>query len=315
MLTARVPLRLTIGGGGSDTEPYVSQHGGFAITAAISKHVYVSLNQTFQSDYFCRYSETERADNISSIAHPIIREALRYYEVPPGIEIVSMADIPSGTGLGSSGAFTVALCMALSAYIGQPAEQTQAALDASHIELEILERPGGKQDHWATAMGGVRAIKFAKTGQVYSAAVDAPDKAIADLDDALRLYYTGTRRDADDVLSTQTTEGLDEIKHLGYQVHHRIVAGDIASLGQMMNLHWALKRQRSKEISNPAIDTAYKVALDNGAIGGKLVGAGGGGFLAFIATDGAMLTDAMTKIGMPEVPFSFDHIGATIIAA
>jgi len=316
VIVAKVPMRISLGGGGSDCPPYVHEHGGFVITAAISKHVYVSINPTFTKTYKLRYSEHEECDTTSGIKHPLIRTALEYFNISPGVEIVSVADLPSGTGLGSSGAFTVALCMALAEYSGRGYTQTLAAEDAARIELDLLGRPGGEQDHWACAMGGVRSTKFAKSGQVYSACVDAPDKAIDALENALRLYYTGIRRDADSVLSTQTTDGLDVIKYLGYRTHHMIVNGDILGIGVLMNDHWEMKRKRSPEISNSAIDAAYHTAIDNGAIGAKLVGAGGGGFiLAVTLIDGATLTDAMAKIGMPEVPFSFDHIGATLIAA
>ena len=313
MIITRTPLRITLGGGGTDDPQYAREFGGFAITAAISRHIYVSVNRTFSDDYFVRYSETERVANPSDIAHPIVREALRYYNVRPGVEIVSMSDIPSGTGLGSSGVFTVGLCAALAAYVGSPISQSQAAIDATRIELEILGRSGGKQDHYACALGGLRWIKFARSGVVESAAIDAPDEYIAELQNGLRLYYTGCQRDANDVLSTQTTEGLDEIKHLGYKVHHMLVSGDIGGVGAIMNQHWQLKRQRSAEMSNQRIDTAYTTALNNGAIGGKLVGAGGGGFLLFL-TESDRLTPAMAKIGMPKVPFTFDRDGVTLIS-
>lgn len=316
MILVRVPLRISLGGGGSDSPEYLATapNGGFAITAAIDQYVYLSVNRTFNEGYLLRYSETENADTVDAIKHPIIREALRFYDVPPNVEIVSLADIPSGTGLGSSGAFTVGLCMALGTFMGIKIDQRTAAVHASQIELEILGRPGGRQDHWATSFGDVRALKFGKTGIVYGAPVDAPISALDKLDNALHLYYTGTRRDADEILSTQTTDGLDAIQHLGYQIHHRIVAGDIDGLGNLMNHHWYLKRQRSERMSNTSIDLAYAVSLDNGAIGGKLVGAGGGGFLLCCAENADKLTPAMAAIGMPEVPFKFDHIGATLIS-
>jgi D-glycero-alpha-D-manno-heptose-7-phosphate kinase len=314
VIVVRIPTRITLGGGGSDDPRYAKKHGGFAITAAIDKYIYVGVNKTFTKGYLCRYSDTEHADNLANIAHPIIRESLRFYDVPTGVEIVSVADIPSGTGLGSSGAFTVGLCMALSAYMGMNLSQAQAATHAAHIELDVLDRPGGQQDHWATALGGVRALKFAKTGYVFGSMVDAPVPALNALEDSLHLYYTGTRRDAHEILSTQTTDGLDDIKHLGLQVHQRIVAGDITGLGKLMNKHWFLKRQRSSQMTNTEIDLAYAVALDNGAIGGKLVGAGGGGFILCVTEDADKLTPAMAAIGMPEVPFKFDHVGATLIS-
>lgn len=315
MLMARVPLRISIAGGGTDSPAYARESGGFAITAAISQYVYVAINRTFDNGYKLRYSETEHADNIADIKHPIIREALRFYDVPPQVEIVSLADIPSGTGLGSSGAFGVGLCMALGTFVGMRIDQRMAAVHASQIELEILGRPGGRMDHWAVSFGDVRALKFGRTGAVYGTPLDAPIAALDALENSLHLYYTGIRRDAEEVLATQTTEGLDEIKHLGYRAHHKIVAGDIVGIGKMMNDHWILKRKRSDQISNTVIDSAYAVALGHGAIGGKLVGAGGGGFLLMVAPPEATeLTPALAFLGMPEIPFTFDHVGATLIS-
>ena len=157
-------------------------------------------------------------------------------------------------------------------------------------------------------------MKFSKMGQVYVSDIDCHVSARETLENSLHLYYTGTQRDAGDVLISQTTEGLDEIKHLGSIVYHRIVAGDIGGLGKIMNEHWYLKRKRSQHMSSTMIDLAYAVALDNGAIGGKVVGAGGGGCMLFVAEDASRLTSAMTKIGMPKVPFKFDHVGATVIS-
>jgi len=316
LILARVPLRISLGGGGSDCEPYVSEHGGFAITAAIDRYIYLSLNKTFNEGYKLRYSETEEVDSISSIKHPIFRAALEYFNIPPCVEIVSIADLPSGTGLGSSGAFTVALCMALAQFWGGAYSQRMAAEDAARIELEILGRPGGRQDHHACAGGEVRWMSFTKQGYVHTAVVDAPTSALRKLESSLHLYYTGTQRDANEILSTQSTKGLDDIKHLGYEVHHAIINADTAGLGKIFNDHWFLKRKRSADMTNTAIDLAYAIALDNGAIGGKLVGAGGGGFMCFLAhdADAERLTDALFNIGMPEVQFKFDHVGATLIS-
>ena len=316
MILTRTPLRISIAGGGSDSPDYLATaaHGGFAITAAISQYIYIAVSRTFAEGYKLRYRETEEVGGISANKHPINREALKFYDVPPNVEIVSLADIPSGTGLGSSGAFSVGLCMALGTFMGQKIDQRTAAVHASRLELEVLGRPGGRQDHWACAFGDVRALKFCKTGIVYGTPVDAPLPSLEKLEDSLHLYYTGTQRDAGEILSTQSTVGLDAIQHLGYEAHHRIVAGDIAGLGNLMNHHWFLKRQRSDSMSNTAIDLAYATAIDNGAIGGKLVGAGGGGFLLTISEDATRLTPAMADLGMPEVPFKFDHVGATLIS-
>ena len=311
MIITRSPLRISLGGGGTDLPSYYRHHGGFLVSAAIDKYVYTALNTTFTPKLLLKYSKMELVYKVDDVEHPIIREALRFYDVPPNVEIVSISDIPSGTGLGSSGAFTVGLCTALSAYMECPIDQTQAFAHAAHIELDILGRPGGKQDHVATAFGGLRAIDFHKNDYVTDQTIPVPQE----LEQRLHLYYTGYRRDADIVLSTQTTDGLDEIKRAGYKAHSMLLDGGIDGLGALMNDHWELKKLRSSQISNPQIDYAYEVALDNGAIGGKLVGAGSGGFLMFVSDDAEQLAHAMNTLGMPEVPFKFDHVGTTLLAS
>lgn len=309
MLVTRTPLRITLGGGGTDDPKFVAEHGGFCLTAAINKHIYIGLIDTFAGGYLLKYAETEHVRSIDEIRHPFLREALRYFEIPPHVEIVSMADIPAGTGLGSSGGFGVGLCLSLATYCGQSLNREEAAELAAHIELDLLGRPGGKQDHWACALGGVAALSFQQDGSVGWSAMN-PGR----VEKHLALYFTGFARDADKVLSAQTRHGLDEIKAAGIKAAELLMSGDIESLGLLMNEHWTAKKTRSPDISNERIDHLYEIALANGAYGGKLVGAGGGGFLLFVVRDRKRLNIAMTREGLRETPISFEPTGATVVA-
>jgi D-glycero-alpha-D-manno-heptose-7-phosphate kinase len=316
---------LTLGGGGTDDPTFAAEHGGYAITAAIDKYVFIGVSDTFTPGYFLKYSETEHVQTIDEIQHPILREALRYFDIPPHVEIVSLADIPGGTGLGSSAAFTVGLCKALSLYRNGygPARRVPPML-ASFIELDLLERPGGCQDHWATALGGVSQLRFDSGRFVDGRPLKLKSRNLALLESSLLLFFTGYSRDADTVLTGQTHEGLSEIKRLGIESAELIRKGKIAEYGSLMDDHWWLKRLRHPAMSNATIDHWYDVALDNGAVGGKLVGAGGGGFLLFVVDDKRVaeersakdqLRTAMACEGLQEVPFKFDRVGTTVIAS
>lgn len=300
-------------GGGSDYPPFVAEHGGFTVTAAINKYVYVAINSIPNADYNLRYSETEHVTDVDSIKHALMREAIRYYDVPLGTEIVSTADLPSGCGLGSSGAFAVSLCHALSRYVGREPDAHELAVDAAHVELAMAQRGGGTQDHFSTALGDVQILEFLPSGRVLNSPLDMTDLNWCALQDRLHLYFTGHSRDADAILRTQTSEGLAEIKASGEEAAHLLECGDLDGFGELLNVHWLAKQQRSPHISNPDIDRAYEVALANGATGGKLVGAGGGGYILCYARDGERLTAAMDSIGMSELPFQFDALGTTLL--
>lgn len=315
MIISRTPLRITLGGGGTDLPAYASEHGGFAITAALDHHIYVGINKRFDDGYLLRYSETEDVQTIDEIKHPVIREALRMLNIPTGVEIVSMSDIPSGTGLGSSAAFTVGLLKALAAYVQWEVHNDELAEVAAHIELDILNRPGGKQDHWSCAMGGISSLTFNTEGSVDRAPFALGDGNFRLLESSLSLFYTGHRRDADTILSSQTASGLDFIKEIGHASEKVIQCGDINGLGRLMDSHWQIKKQRADDMSNGEINHMYDVAMCNGALGGKLVGAGGGGFLLFVTQKRDILSHAMATIGLHEIPMRFDRYGSTTIAS
>lgn len=308
MIIARSPMRLTLGGGGTDSPTFAADYGGFTITAAISKHVYITVNDSFTKGYLLRYSEVERAESIDDIKHPILREALRLYEIPPHVEIVSVADIPSGTGLGSSGTFTVALCKALAMYTGTEITQENLARQAANIELDILGRPGGQQDHWASALGGLQVLTFEE--EVKACPLVADPGIIRS---QLSLFFTGHYRDSETILSTQTDEGLLDIKRMGLQAEVMLCLGHMSDFGELMDRHWRMKLRRSPEMSNPFINDCYELAMLNGATGGKLVGAGGGGFLLFVTKNKRKLRLAMSLVGLQEVDFDFDYEGATAL--
>jgi D-glycero-alpha-D-manno-heptose-7-phosphate kinase len=314
VILTRTPLRLSIAGGGTDDPTYAAEHGGYAVTAGIDKYVFIGVSNMFTPGYFLKYSETEHVKVIDDIQHPILREALRYFCIPPHVEVVSLADIPAGTGLGSSAAFTVGLCNALSLYNGIELSQEQAGYHAAHVELNILERPGGRQDHIACAMGGMTELRFGDRS-VEGQPLQISKRMTARFEKHLALFYTGRTRSADSILSTQTREGLDEIKAVGHDIAKYMQKGWTFELGERMDEHWHLKRKRHPEMSDDFIDECYDVAMQWGALGGKLVGAGGGGFLLFVFGDDLlMLTQAMSHMGLQYVPFKFDHAGTTVIA-
>jgi D-glycero-alpha-D-manno-heptose-7-phosphate kinase len=285
--------------------------------------MFISLNKSFGDDYQLKYSRLERAKTIDEIEHPIIREALTRHFVPPGIEIVSVADIPSGTGLGTSGSFTVGLLRALTTWRRDFATPDSLALEACNIEIESLGRPVGKQDQYIAAFGGLAVMDFNVYGGVRVSPLRISGETLADLESNLVMYFTGYARDADLILSEQKTkteakddtmiEGLHAIKKLGMETKEALEAGDTDRFGEIMNRHWLQKKERSSAMSNPRIDHYYETALANGALGGKLVGAGAGGFLLFYTKNQSSLRAAMAAEGLQEVPFGFDFGGSTVL--
>jgi D-glycero-alpha-D-manno-heptose-7-phosphate kinase len=324
VLITRTPLRISIGGGGTDLPSYYERFGGFLISAAIDRYIYVTINRTFTDDYFLKYSALERVKRVEDIQHPIIRESLKLHRIGPALEIVSMADIPSGTGLGSSGTFTVGLLRALYGIKREHVSAEAVAEEACRIEIELLDRPVGKQDQYIAAFGGLTCFEFQKDGKVKASQLRISEAVVQDLEEHLLMFFTGYSRDADQVLSEQkkqSKEGdaamldnLHFVKELGFRIKSALEAGDTVRFGQLMHEHWMHKAKRSAKMSNDRIDHWYEVGRQSGAIGGKLVGAGGGGFLLFYARDRLALRQAMARERLTEVRFTFDHDGAQIIA-
>ena len=324
MIIARSPLRISLGGGGTDLPSYYERHTGFLIAAAVDKYVYITLHENFTADLIVKYSRLERVPDASKLEHPIIREAFAMLGVEGrGMELASMADIPAGTGLGSSGSFTTALLKALHAWkknLVHPAELAEQACD---IEIDRLKEPIGKQDQYIAAYGGITCFKFLPGGKVEAWPLKISEEARYNLEDNLLLFFTGYSRSASAILKEQDTkskaadpsmiENLHFVKDLGIQSQRALEAANLVEFARLMDVHWQHKKQRSGNMSNPKINEWYDLAMANGALGGKLIGAGGGGFLMFYADDKAKLRHAMRQAGLKEVRFRFDFEGTKLL--
>jgi D-glycero-alpha-D-manno-heptose-7-phosphate kinase len=324
MIIARSPLRISIGGGGTDLPSYYKKHGGFLTAAAIDKYVYLTLHQTFVDDLIVKYSQMERASSAQQIKHPIIREALQLIGITDtSIEITSMADIPAGTGLGSSGSFTTALLKVLYAYKKTLVHPRQLAEQACEIEIDKLKNPIGKQDQYIASYGGVTCFEFQQDGYVKAYPLNISAETMSNLEDNLVLFFTGYSRAASDILKEQDDrskgedkemiDNLHYVKELGYRIKDCLEAGNLIKFVELINEHWQHKKKRSGSMSNSQIDKWYQMALDNGGIGGKLIGAGGGGFLMFYTEQKTRLRHAMHQAGLKEVRARFDFEGTKIV--
>lgn len=323
MLITRTPLRISIGGGGTDLPSYYRRFGATVVSAAIDKYIFISVNRTFVEDYFVKYSALERAERVDDIEHPLVREALRLVPVPPGLEIVSMADIPAGTGLGSSGTFTVGLLRALHAMRRQHVDAHRLASEACQLEIDVLGNAVGKQDQYIAAFGGLTCFEFHPDDTVTATPLAIPTAALHRLEEHLLLFFTGYSRSATSILHDQKQrseaddhamiESLQHADKLGRRIRSALEAGATEEFAELMHEHWEYKRVRSAGMSNDRIDHWYEAGRRAGALGGKLVGAGAGGFLMFYASDPARLRAAMATEGLPEVRFHFDHDGSTVI--
>jgi D-glycero-alpha-D-manno-heptose-7-phosphate kinase len=324
MIITRSPLRISLGGGGTDLPSYYREHGGFLIAGAIDKYVYITLHETFVPEIIVRYSKMEVVATAEEIRHPIVREALRLVPIEnPHLELASMSDIPSGSGLGSSGSFTTALLSALHAYCKNHVSQRELAEQACHIEIDLLGEPIGKQDQYIAAYGGITAFTFQPDGSVDVQPVRIAPSTLHRLEDNLALFFTGYTRNASEILKDQDVrskqkdpemmENLHFVKRLGHESKAALESGDLRGFAELMHGHWVRKRARSTGMSNPQIDHYYELARTNGAIGGKLIGAGGGGFLLFYTEDKARLSAAMAATGLREVRFRFDFAGNRVM--
>lgn len=324
MIITRSPLRISLGGGGTDLPSYYREHGGFLIAAAIDRYVYINVHRRFMDGFLLKYSRLEEAATIEEIKHPIIREALRLASVQErNLEITSMADIPAGTGLGSSGSFTTALLKALHALRKNLVHPAELADQACQIELEKLGEPIGKQDQYIAAYGGITCFKFLPAGQVEAWPLKISEETLYNLEDNLLLFFTGYSRSASTILKEQDdkskqadkamVENLHFVKELGLQSQAALESDNLAEFARLMDVHWQRKKERSRNMSNQNINEWYDCAMANGALGGKLIGAGGGGFLMFYAKDKSRLRHTMRERGLTEVRFRFDFEGTKIL--
>ncbi len=326
MIIVRSPLRISLGGGGTDLPSFYKYHEGFVISAAINKYVFTTITKPFEKGYYLKYSSTEKTKNVKDIKHPIIREVLieeKIKDLP--IEITTLADIPSGTGLGSSGSFTSSFIKALYEYRKLNIDTETLAKKACQIEIERLKDPVGKQDQYIATYGGIRSFNFYKNGEVAVNNLKMKNDKIKKLEKNLLMFFTGQTRSSKKILITQKNkteknnkkmiENLIKIKEMGLEIKKILEKGDLDHFGEIMNRHWHEKKKRSNQMTNYFIEKLYKDALKNGAVGGKLVGAGGGGFLLFYCHDTKKLKNFFLKKNIEEIDFKFAFNGTQAIMA
>jgi D-glycero-alpha-D-manno-heptose-7-phosphate kinase len=325
MIITRTPLRISLGGGGTDLPSFYRKHGhGFLIAAAITKYVYIAVNQNFDDDLLLKYSEVERAKSIDEVKHPLLRECLRATDISKRIEISSMADVPAGTGLGSSGSFAVGLLKALHLYSHRTPSAEYLAEQACEIEIDRLCEPIGKQDQYIAAVGGVSTFTFRDDETVEVDRLAMADITRSQLEDNLLLFYTGIKRSASAALSTEAQNAIDsekpvdnlsETRAIGYDTRDILLTGDMIAFGRALTNQWNLKYQRQPSLLHDEINSWIQTGIMAGAQGGKLVGAGGGGFLLFYADRKTDLRRAMSEIGLPEISFGVDYEGSCVTTA
>ncbi|OGL01935.1 MAG: hypothetical protein A3E31_15325 [Candidatus Rokubacteria bacterium RIFCSPHIGHO2_12_FULL_73_22] len=326
MIVTRTPLRIPLGGGGTDLPSYSSKYGGFVISAAIDKYTFITVNRR-KLDRLIRasYSKTEIVDSVDKLQHPLIREALRFTGLDGGIEITSIGDIPGGSGAGSSASFTVGLLHALHALKREQVSQWRLAEEACRIELDVLKEPVGKHDQFITAIGGIACLDIDRTNHVSTFPAAVSEDALEGLDQSLLLFYTGVVRKTGDVLQAQNQaaneshprvlDALHRIKEIGWEIKGALERGELRRFGELMDAHWEVKKQLSGQVSGSQFDHWYDLAKASGALGGKLMGAGGGGFFVFYCENGAKprLREAMAREGLMELRFHFDFEGSKVM--
>jgi D-glycero-alpha-D-manno-heptose-7-phosphate kinase len=325
MIITRTPFRLTLGGGGTDLPSFYREHGGFILSVAVDKYMYLNVNAPILDDKIrVKYAKTELVDHVDQVEHTLAREALRHFDISRGIEIVSIADIPAGTGLGSSSAYLVGLLNAMHALTQSPVGPQQLAEEACHIELEILKKPIGKQDQYMAAFGGLTMLEIARDGNVSVTRLGLDIEVLEALEHNLLMFYTHDERDATAILRKQDSatkrndnivvSSLREIKDIGIEACAAIVDGNLRRFGELMDIHWQTKKRLAEGITNPHLDAWYDLAKQNGAIGGKIAGAGGGGFLMlYCEENAAQVRDAMRAAGLRQLNFRFDFEGSKVI--
>lgn len=327
MIISRAPVRITLGGGGTDLPSYYTKYGGALIAAAINKYTLVTAHTRFDENIKLNYSKTEIVKSVDEINHNIFREALRLLNIKKSIELTSLSDVPSNSGLGTSGSFTISLLNALHTYKREFVSQRQLAEEACHIEMDVLKEPVGKQDQYISAFGGITYLEFDRKGNVTVEPVRMSEEAKDELRNNIILLYTGIQRSASEILKEQdhkskmneeeTIEILHKIKDIGLKTKKALERGDVDKLGEYLHEHWEIKKQLSKKITNPFIEECYNHAIKNGATGGKIMGAGGGGFFMFYHNGNNIaktrFVKEMAKKGLKKMPFNFDFEGAKIV--
>ncbi|MEI6059017.1 MAG: galactokinase, partial [archaeon] len=318
------PLRLPLGGGGTDLPFFSSKFGGSLVSVAINKYNYIIVEKRdFYDEFLIRYSKTEVVKNVDDIQHTRIKAALKHLGINDPLEITSIADVPAGTGLGSSSTYLVALLKALHTYKKEDVSAKKLAEEAAHIEMEVLGEPIGKQDQYMAAFGGVLNLDIDKNGNVTVSPLNISYSTLEELENNCLLFSTGITHSSAEVIKEQKKNAESDedkmnqmhiIKDIGKEIKKALEKGDTISVGRWLNAHWDTKKKFGNKMSSNEIDDYYDLGLKNGAIGGKLVGAGGGGFLLFYCEDKKrQLREAMNKAGLKELHFRFDMDGCKLI--
>lgn len=324
MIISKTPLRLSLAGGGTDLPEYYTQYGSHIITSAVDKHIYLFVKHWFDPAIRIAYSKTEIVNRIEDIQHPMVREALRYFQLTSHIEIAAMADLPAGTGMGSSGSFAVGLLNSLHAFKGTRPDAQSLAEQAFHIQNNILSENGGKQDQYAAAFGGIISLKIGRDGKVDVKPLSVKSDFISELEENIACFYTGIKRSAPEIQSKycnsiknnapKVIENLHKIKKISESLESYLERGDLQGVGHMFEEHWMAKRLLSENISNQEIDRWHNLAMEAGAIGGKVLGAGGGGYMVFLCKDGKkeQIKKVLGAEGLAYTPIKFYFEGSRI---
>jgi D-glycero-alpha-D-manno-heptose-7-phosphate kinase len=335
MIISRTPFRLPLGGGGTDLPAYYSQFGGSLITAAVNKYMYINVNQpTIFDKIKITYSKVELVspEEINSIKHEIVRETLKHLRIKNPLEIHSMADLPAGTGMGSSSSYAICLLKSLNALIKRDLSVQELAEEACKIEIDLIGKPIGKQDQYIASFGGIIQMDIDTSGKVTVTPLNLNQEIVHELEHRLLIFYTNIERDANEILQEQsdkikspssqqsvdknkTQQAMHTIKAIGQEIKSALIKGDVTTFGKLMHEHWLTKKSISTRMSNPDIDNWYNTAINNGALGGKIMGAGGGGFLVLCAKEGQRknLRTAMENMGLKYMDFKFDFEGAKVL--
>jgi D-glycero-alpha-D-manno-heptose-7-phosphate kinase len=326
MILARAPMRITLGGGGTDLPSYYSQHGGFVLSAAIDKYVYIYVNRPSADDLIrVKYSRYEEVSEADQVEHDLVRPALKLLGIKNNVEIVSMADVPAGTGLGSSSTYLVSLLTALYEMKRERVPTHALAELACKVEMEMAAHPVGKQDHYIAAFGGITCLDIEKDGRVRVTPLDISLTTAEDLHSRILLFFTGISRSANHILAeqrndtekkdTRVVDSLHRTKEMGYRVKEALEKGNLEIFGHTMHEHWENKKRRSNAISNPSIDRWYNLAREAGALGGKVIGAGGGGFLMLYCPirKKSAVRRVLADEGLKEMLYNFDFQGAKVL--
>jgi len=324
MIITRTPFRITLGGGGTDLPSYYSKYGGFIFAAGINKYMYIDVNRPFDELIRVKYSKSEKVKNTDEVKHDIAREAMKMLGIERAIEIVSIADLPAGTGLGSSSCYAVGILNALHAFKRKYISLYDLAEEACKLEIDILKAPVGKQDQYMAAFGGLTILNIGKDGRVKVREAQITNSTIEDLNRNLLMFYTNISRSAYKILSEQCKGAREEkknvvdnmhyIKEIGYKILEAVESGNLTDVGLLFDKHWQYKKKISSKMSNSRFDEIYEIAKNNGALGGKICGAGGGGFFMFyVENNHGKFIKKMQELNLRPMKYRFDFEGTKVL--